>query len=518
MQINNRIVIKAMKQLLATAALIMSFASCSKNVIPKPVLTPEPVAPADTLSYPGVPQSGIYSVSVIQGNETKKLAVFQNICPEYQAGYMNMTTNDQFPLNIFRGRSINWAEFSFSGTVTIEVKVLDQTKVALSSTVKILPSRYGITPTVDGNTIRFTLTNPGQVSVEIGDEGYKNGLVLFADPPETDIPDTSSGNFMVLRNTTASEIGAVPAQYSGIYFKSGVHDIGVYHVPANIKNIYFEAGSWVYGALIMNGNPNVKIWGRGVLSSAKLDYRESHCIEAINGSDNTTIEGIVLADTKYFSIRLINTGDKVDWVKVIGGWTYNTDGIRVGDNSSVSHCFVWANDDNIKVYRNNITYSDMVCWQLNNGGVIQLSWGNTNATNVTISRVDVLHAEWNTDASNRGVISCVGDKFAEGGMFGLQKNFLIDDLVTETPVPIVFNIQPNPASPNEIHGMTFKDWNIKMDMSKGYNNYMICSDPNKKYDGLVFDNFIFNGTKLTESNWISTGRFQVSNVETPEFK
>ena len=146
-----------------------------------------------------------------------------------------------------------------------------------------------------------------------------------------------------------------------------------------------------------------------------------------------------------------------------------------------------------------------------------MSWGNGNATNVTISRIDILHAEWNNDEVNRGVISCVGDKFAEGGMYGLQKKWLIEDLVTETPVPLIFRISPNPASPNEIHGMVFKNWNVKMDLSKGFSNYIEASDSLHKFDGLVFDDFVFNGTRLTSANWISIGKFITQNIEPPVF-
>jgi hypothetical protein len=511
---------KRMFLILMISAAVASVAGCSKNGIPVSRLNlPDASAPpADTISYPGVPQSAIYSVSITQGDETKKLVVFENACPLYQAGFENMTDNDQYPLNLFEGRSISWVNFSFSGTVTIEVTVLDQTKVPLGGSVRILPSRYGITPTQQGDKITFTMTDPGQCSVEIGDNGFKNGLMIFANPPETDIPDTSSGTYKVLHNATANDIASVADNYTGIYFKKGVHDIGVYKIPAHIKNVYFEDGSWVYGTLIMDNNPGVKIWGRGVLSSARLDYRQSHSVEAINQSNNIDLEGIVIADTKYFAVRLIGTGNTVKWVKVIGGWTYNTDGIAAYANSSVSHCFIWANDDNLKIYRDNITVTDCVCWQLNNGGVIQLSWGNGSSTNVTMSHIDVLHAEWNSQASNRGVLSMVGDKFAVGGMFGLQKNFLIEDLVTETPVPLVFNIQPNAASPDEIHGMTFKNWNVQMDMAKGYSNYILCTDPAKKFDGLVFDHFLFNGTQFTAANWLTLGRFQISNIETPVFQ
>lgn len=502
--------------LLACANILISCQNSSvvgpKGPNPKPPQTNEP-------SYPGVPKSSIYEVTIFQNNQSKKLVVFQDSCPQFQLGYMNMQSSDQYPLSVFKDRTINWVNFSFSGSVTVQVKVLDQSSVPVTSPIRILPTRYGIIPSVSGNVITFTMDQPGQCSVEIGNNGYKNGLMIFANPPETDKPDTtSSNNYYILRNATQAKIDSVPSSYSGIYFASGVHNIGVYKVPSNIKNIYFDAGSWVYGALEINGNSNVKIFGRGVLSEAKLNYREAHCVEAINNSNNIDLEGIVIADKKYFAVRLVGKDNIVKWVKIIGGWTYNTDGIAAFAGSTVSHCFIWANDDSIKPYRNDLTISDCVVWQLNNGAVIQLSWGNAKATNVTISRIDVLHAEWNKNSANRGVISCIGDKFAQGGMSSLQQNFLIQDVTTDTPVPFIFNIRPNPASPDQIHDMTFKNWNIKMDMSQGYSNYIECSDSSNKFDGLVFDNFVINGTKLTASNWINTGRFIVKNVVTPVFQ
>jgi hypothetical protein len=491
--------------------IILSIAGCSKKSIPLPVNNT-----TSTASLAQVPQSDIYEVTVIRSNGNReKQIVFQNACPQYLAGDMGMQTKDQYPLNLFKNRTINWTTFSFSGSVGIEVRLLNHNRITMTSNVKILPSRYGITPVVNGDVISFSLTNPGQCSVEIGDNGYKNGLMIFANPPETDKPDTTTAAYKVLTNASVQDISNI--SQPGIYFKAGVQNIGVYHVPLNVKNIYFEEGSFVYGSLIMDGNPNVKIFGRGVLSSAKLNYRQSHCIEAINQSDNITVQGITIADPKYFALRLIGKNNHVDWVKVIGGWTYNCDGIAAFEGSTVSHCFIWANDDNIKVYRNNISFSDCVCWQLNNGGVIQLSWGNGNSTGVTISRIDILHAEWNSDEVNRGVISCVGDKFAAGGMYGLQANWVIDDLVTETTVPLIFRISPNPASPNEIHGMVFKNWNVKMDMTNGFNNYIVGTDSTHKFDGLVFDHFIFNGTTFTSSNWISLSRMVVNNIEPPVF-
>jgi hypothetical protein len=465
--------------------------------------------------YPGVPKSSIYEVTIREGNVSRQLTVFQSSCPEYEPGYLNMIPVDQHPLKRFKGRSISWVNFSFSDRVTIQVHVLDPGKVPLDGPVKIYPARYGVTPAVNGNVVSFILTKPGQCSVEIGNNGYKNGLLIFANPPERDRPEPAVEHYYPLTNATPAEVNSVPAAYSGIYFLSGIHNVGVYHVPAHIKNIYFEPGSWVYGAIVIDGHSNVKIFGRGVLSGAKLNYRESHAVEAIHDSDRIDLEGIVLADTKYFAVRLLGEKNTVKWIKIVGGWTYNTDGIAAAAGSSVAHCFIWANDDSLKPYWDNVTISGCVVWQLNNGAVIQLGWGNTKATHVTISNVDVLHAEWNNHATNRGILSCIGDKFAKGGMYGLQQSFLIENLVTETPVPFIFNIRPNPASPDRIHGMTLKNWSIKMDMGKGYPNDIECADATNKFDGFVFDNFTLNGVKLTESNWIKVGRFVIKNLVTP---
>lgn len=465
--------------------------------------------------YGDVPLSSIYKVKVSQNGISRETVVFQSTCPQWQLGYMDMTETDKYPLGIFEGRSISWTNFSFSGEVEVEVEVLDQNKVPVGSDVRILPRRYGIEPVVEGNKISFTLSSPGQCSVEIGSEGYKNGLMIFADPRESDAPSAEDPSYLVLDKASAQDVAAVSSEYSGLYFKPGVHDIGVYKVPANVKNIYMEGGAWVYGSLIMDGRSDVRIFGRGVLSSGRMKYRETHCIEAVNNSNRITLEGIVVADPKYFSVRLIGVDNKVSWIKVIGSWTYNCDGISAFHNSVVSNCFIWANDDNIKTYRDNVKFHDIVCWQLNNGGLIQMNWGGAQATGVEIRRVDLLHAEWNNSERNRGILSCVGDKY-QAGTNGWSKNWIIEDLVTETPVSLVFRVSPYDYSPCAVDGLHLKDWDILYDGT--FKNYMVGMSAEKKIKGVVFDNVKFNGTSLTSANWRTVGKFETDNIEEPTFK
>lgn len=460
--------------------------------------------------FQGVPQSDIYAVSAEQNGAIQSLEVFRHACPEFSLGYQGMVSKDQKPLGLFAGRTINWAKITVDEPVIVQVTITDTDQVPVSGqTVRILPSRYGVTATTTGNVVTFTITEPAQYSVEIGENGYKNGLLIFADPPETDIPAQSNPDYLVLDSATMADVSSIPGNYSGIYFKKGIHDIGVYHIPYNIKNIYFEDGSWVYGSLIMDGKPDVRIFGRGVLSSARLDYRESHSVEAINGSNNITIEGLVVADPKYFAVRLIGQYNNVSYTKIVGGWVYNCDGIAAYKGSTVSKCFIWANDDAIKVYRDSITWSDIVVWVLENGAVIQTSWGGavggSTSKGIKISRVDVLRAEWDNPGFASALLSTVGNRYQIPGKSDLLQNWIIEDVVTENPVPLIFKITPDTYTHCHIEGMTLKNWDVKMPMGTSFINQIKGEDPDKFFSGFVFDHVRFNGELLTDINYITGG-------------
>jgi len=527
-----------MKRLLQFAVLLAFLAQgCTKSLDYKSPAGPDGGEPGDTTSTTSTTlatyawpsgldesrRSTVYQVTLTQGDTSVEIPVFQNVCPSYQAGYMNMTTTDQNPLNIFAGRSISWANFSFSAPVTVEVKVIDTGKVPVdAANTHIIPTRYGISAAVRDNVVTFTISQPGQCSVEIGANGYKNGLMIFANPMESNPPTTASDGYAVLDRASAASVANVPSTKTGLYFKAGVHDIGVYTVPANIKNIYLEGGAWVYGALELQGRPDVKIFGRGVLSSDRLNYRQAYCIEGVNGSDRMTIDGITVADKRYFAIRLISVSDTISWVKVIGGWVYNTDGIVAWDGSYIHNCFSWANDDNIKAYRSGVKFEDMVLWQLNNGGAIQMGWQDPYSENIEIRRVDILHGEWNKDDFNRGVLCLVGNRYGYAGSDVYIKNFLVEDLVTETTMPLIWRITPDAAVAGNIctvNGIVMRNWNVKMNTAaSGYANHIVGISASQPIQGVEFDNVVMNGVKLTSSNWQTQGKFtDFSNTDTPTF-
>lgn len=452
--------------------------------------------------YEGVPLSDRYKVYLRGEKESLNSIVFKNTCNEYILGAEGNRKNDDKPLTKFAGRTIHWTHFSMKEEVTVELEVAES---LMGKEIKILPSRFGIQVIKEGeHKIRFTIEHSGQYSVEIGEEGYKNGLLIFADPLEKEKVKIDS-KWQVLERSDKDDINRVSNEKKALYFKSGVHDIGVYKIPENIKEIYLEGGAWVYGAFVMEGEDksDVKIHGRGVLSGGKLHLRESHSIEAKNGANRIHIDGIVVCDYVFFAIRLLGTDNIVDWTKIVGGWIYNCDGIAAYEGSKIRHCFIWANDDNIKVYRDNIIVEDIVCWQLDNGAIIQLNWSNSKAKNCVVRNVDVIRAEWDSDRENNGIISC-----RMGG--GADDSFLFENINVDTPVTHIFRLSPKEKE-HLISNFKLKNWNVKMDMSKLKNNYIEGFSPMSKIKGLIFDDFILNGVKLTKNNFIEEGRFIINN-------
>ena len=131
--------------------------------------------------------------------------------------------------------------------------------------------------------------------------------------------------------------------------------------------------------------------------------------------------------------------------------------------------------------------------------------GGSTAKGVQIKRVDVLHAEWDVDRFNVGLLNCVGNHYNENGRYNLLENWLIEDVVCETEIPLIWNITPDDYTHCHIHGLYLKNWNVRMKMSLGFQNRIYGEDPNDFFSGFVFDNVVFKGDLLTNINYISSG-------------
>lgn len=245
----------------------------------------------------------------------------------------------------------------------------------------IRPKSRGILPEIDGKTLRFTIEQCGQYTVEL--DGVHHALHIFANPEK--------------------DFGVSPDQENVVYFPPGVHHSGMIHLKSN-QTLYIDQDAVVYGAVLAVGAENIRILGYGILDGS-WEKRENpsmlvpqdffrrnpafdfcspnlqgqrlekpiypvsgsvllqddeqfikylqdwnmlySCIH-LYGCSNCEINGLVLRDSPGFTLIEANCTNAVcDNIKLIGMWRYNSDGIDIFNsrNCSISNSFLRNFDD-----------------------------------------------------------------------------------------------------------------------------------------------------------------------------
>jgi len=190
---------------------------------------------------------------------------------------------------------------------------------------RVRPSSRGIRPAVDGNTLRFTVDRPGAITVEIN--GMRRALHLFANPPETDVPDPKDPNVR--------------------YFGPGVHCPGVMRLTSG-QTLYIDGGAVVYGAVVAEDAENIAIRGRGILDGSKFSRGDVSALINTLCCEHVTIDGITLRDPCGWTLVPVKCRQvHIRNVKLIGLWRYNADGIDFVNcqDCSVEDTFVRSYDD-----------------------------------------------------------------------------------------------------------------------------------------------------------------------------
>lgn len=217
-----------------------------------------------------------------------------------------------------------FASWDMRGPAEVEIR----SKRPVQSVV-VRPAALGIKPAFDGDRIRFTLSRPGPVIVEIN--GTHHALHLFANPPEAAAP--------------------APGTPGLRYFGPGVHRPGKIELKSN-ESVYIDGGAVVYGSLQANNATNLTIRGRGVLDVSQAERGKGGGAIRFSGCSDVTVEGLVLRDPDVWCFSLFGCARvAVDNVKLVGLWRYNADGIDVCNcqDVSVRDCFVRAYDDALVV-------------------------------------------------------------------------------------------------------------------------------------------------------------------------
>lgn len=229
------------------------------------------------------------------------------------------------------------------GPVTVTVSVPEDIKTA-----KVLPTSYGINPTINGKTLSFEVDKPQNLVVEVNGEHIRS-LHLFVNPEEKDIPDPNDPNV--------------------IYFGPGIHEVTSVNVPDN-STVYIAGGAIVRGIIgpdeehgisgfsgqktyegetFILGGKNITFRGRGIIDQERVTTHGRKMF-SVTG-ENIKMEGVILRNSSTWTVSL-NNAKKVwiDNIKLLGHRA-NSDGIDIcgSEDVLVENCFIRTLDDLIVV-------------------------------------------------------------------------------------------------------------------------------------------------------------------------
>ncbi|HEU5058289.1 MAG TPA: hypothetical protein VFU21_17275 [Kofleriaceae bacterium] len=356
-------------EIAARAAQTVAEVEAARARLPYGDIDPDPAAAPQLTVYPapdGLTASNQYRVTVEQDGGADDSFVYRILARKPDSN---------------REVDTSWTSFSFAGQVTVKVRKL----AGAATGCLVRPRAAGVETSFAGGVCTFTLTRPGNLSVEFEPDIHnpiEHPMLVFANPPEVDVPD--------------------PTDPDVLYLGPGVHQLGTGVPIESGKTIYIAGGAWVNGAFVAAGPvEDVTIKGRGVISGLFMDTGDQDDNKDQPGiidipyreSENILIEGITTVDAPRFNIRALATHTTIHNVKTMSWW-FSTDGLVAGRASVIEDSFTKVNDDSIKLHWGDLVVRRNVLWQLENGGTFNLSWNIADDVHTFhIYDNDVIHAE-----------------------------------------------------------------------------------------------------------------------------
>lgn len=429
--------------------------------------------------YPdGVEASKHYEITLEQGEQSYRPFVYES---EAQIPKYNLSETTSYSI------------FSFTGEATIRIKKLE----GVVQSCKVLPSSYGIEPTIDGDTVTIAMSEPKKVSVEF-DGNIIDPLLIFADEPEKDVPDANDPDV--------------------IYFGPGLHDLEDPVIRPNSGQTVYLAGGAVVNAYVRGEDAdNVVIRGKGILNGRPFGHTHGRHILFDGKSTNTTVQDITIVDSPGFYVT--TRGDKTLVKNIKGlGWWFNTDGVATGPNGIVEDCFLKCNDDAVKLYHSGTEVYRTTIWQMENGAPFQISWNmNSDNSGFIVKDCDIIRCDHFWDNTNTAIFASI-----HGGG-GHMSDYLFEDIRIENCDWRLFSIQirPNQFARSDtlgkISNLHFKNITIdtpdnaplkRINLFQGWDSESTVSD-------ITIENLRING-KLIDS--LDAERFELEPNSTSNIK
>ena len=243
------------------------------------------IALADSLTiYPEyqdvVTKNTDYNITVSQGDRTEKLSVY-SMCRQTGNG-----VHDNYR---------RFAEFAFDGTV--EIKITSDT--FNMSTAQIMPKEAASNAVYANGELTITLDKNMNIAVNVNKD-YRTTIGIFAEKPETDIPDKNDPNVL--------------------YYEAGWHDTEDVLKLKSGQTMYLEPVAVLNADIRADGN-DITIKGRGIIRDRLYGTAKSltPVIRIDDKKKNIKIEDLKFFDAKTFVLvgNFKNENVTIDNVKIL---------------------------------------------------------------------------------------------------------------------------------------------------------------------------------------------------------
>ncbi|MGI6623760.1 MAG: hypothetical protein GX227_03005 [Clostridiaceae bacterium] len=277
------------------------------------------------------------------------------------------------------------AYFDFEGEVDVDILMTGLDKPIESAVIS--PLSAGVQAEVKEGHVRFTLSKPGQYTVQFNGSPNK-AMHIFANPIEKEIPDKNDPNV--------------------IYIEPGDWEIESL-VLKDDQTLYLSGGAILRGSVVADNAKNVSIRGRGMIDGSLYEswVKEGEYARVpidFRNSRNIKVEGIIIHNSNAWCFNSFQSdGAEISNVKIISARP-NGDGFTFQSclNYSVKDSFVRSWDDSLVVKNyginsDNITFDNIQVWtdlaqsceigyETNKGKL-----KNSKITNITFKNITVLY-------------------------------------------------------------------------------------------------------------------------------
>jgi hypothetical protein len=397
------------------------------------------------------------------------------------------------PVFVYNTRVAAYAYFSFEGKADIKMTYgaanLNFYQDPINfygsdiNSCDIRPLSKQIEYKINKDQVQFSLDKPANLSVEIN-KNIKRPLFIFANPLETEIPDTSSS--------------------SVIYFRKGkIHTPGTVIVKSN-QTVYIEGGAIVRGSFVAEKAKNVKIIGRGIIDHSMYENRGGSPI-VIYDCEDVLFEGIIINEAKGWNCTSYSSRN-VEYrnMKMISGNSWG-DGIDIVGSKKVlvDNCFIKAMDDCIAVkagvsyipkyfnetYVEDVLFRNSVLWKMG-ANAIEIGFETRTDTmkNITFRNIDIIHCEgvgYSTFSIHNGDRAFIKNVLLEDiRVEDLKEGWLIDFRILES-------VYSKDKTRGYVDNVRFRNINVESDFYPF--SQIIGFDETHTIKNVILQNFRIHG-------------------------